>query len=341
MENGELRIENYCEMELDRTEVPAQAYSSFSILHSQFSIFMPIRPAKRLPKRFRRPVSQGTRVRVQRRYERHRKLRFDLWRRRMRRVSEKLVKLRRYAAFAVIGMLLLGVVGFFLVALFSPLMRVAEVRVVRTDARLDLEQVQSLLAPLFGKHLLLLSGYDVRMLLEEGLPDLHLVEVDKDYPSTLVVRITVDPLIARLMIRGPEEEPVQGEAATIDYLTSEGTYIASARASGGDALPVITLVDWGARPIPGAVLLTPEFLLRVAAAERSLQEQFGQVVLERTVYLRAQEYHLRIAQWTIWFDVQSSLEEYLQRYRIFLREVAPEEVKNYVDLRLKDRVVYR
>jgi hypothetical protein len=258
----------------------------------------------------------------------------------MRRISEKLVKLRRHLALAVIGMLLIGIAGFFAIALFSPLMRVAEVRVIRTDARLDIEQVQSLLLPLFGKHLLLLSAYDVRMLLEEGLPDLHTVEVDKDFPSTLVVRITIDPFIARLLISEPEEEMEEG-AHTIDYLTSEGTYISSGRAGGGEALPVITLVDWGARPIPGSVLLTPEFLLRIAATERNLREQFGQEVLKRTVHLRAQEYHLRLAQWTIWFDVQSPLDEQLQRYRIFLREVVPEEVKNYVDLRLKDRVVYR
>ncbi|TSC99928.1 MAG: hypothetical protein Greene101449_462 [Candidatus Peregrinibacteria bacterium Greene1014_49] len=260
----------------------------------------------------------------------------------MRRVSEKMVKLRRHVAFAMIGFLLLGIVGFFAVALFSPLMRTAEVRIVRTDVRLDLEQIQSLLSPLFGKHLLLLSAYDVRTLLEEGLPDLRSVKVDKDYPSTLVVRITVDPLIARLVIRNPEEGNIpEGVTSTIDYLTSEGTYIASARASGGDSLPTITLVDWGARPIPGTEILTSEFLLRVAATERNLQEQFGQQVLERMVYLRAQEYHLRISQWTLWFDVRSSLEEQIQRYRIFLREVPPEEVKEYVDLRLKDRVVYR
>lgn len=280
---------------------------------------------------------------VQRRYERHRKLRWDLWRRRMRRVSEKLVKLRRHMALAAIGLIIIGVGCFFAVALFSPLMRVSEVRVVRTDTRLDIEQVQSLLAPLFGKHLLLLSVYDVRELLERGLPDLQHVEVDKDYPSTLVVRITVDPLIARLRILSPDEAKgtPKSESSTIDYLTSEGVYIASGRASGGEALPRITLVDWGARPIPGMVLLTPEFLLRVAATERNLTEQFGQEVLERTVYLSAQEYHLKTAQWTIWFDVKSSLEEHLQRYRIFLREVASADVKEYVDLRLKDRVVYR
>lgn len=240
----------------------------------------------------------------------------------------------------MIAAILLSVAGFFAMALFSPLMRVAEVRVVKTDTRLDLEQVQSLLSPLFGKHLLLLSAYDVRALLEEGLPDLQSVETDKDYPSTLVVRITVDPLIARLRIESPDAEAPEGEPSSIDYLTSDGIYIASARA-GEAALPLITLVDWGARPIPGTMLLTPEFLLRMAATERSLAEQFSHKTIERTVYLRAQEYHLKTEQWTIWFDMQSTLEEQLQRYRIFLREVPSHDVKEYVDLRLKDRVVYR
>ena len=299
---------------------------------------MSIRPAKRLPKRFRRPVSQGTRAMVQRRYDRHRKLRWDLWRRRIRRLMEKLGKLRKHMAVAAVALILLGISGFFAVALFSPLMRVGEVRVIRTDTRLDIEQVQSLLSPLFGKHLLLLSGYDVRTLLEEGMPDLQTVEANKDYPSTLVVRITLDPLITRLTIVGPEEEGVP--EGTIDYLTSEGVYVSSGRAS-GEALPVITLVDWGARPVAGETLLTPEFLLRMAGAERTLSEQFGQEALERTAFMRAQEFHLKTAQWTLWFDMRSSLDEQVGRYRIFLREVPAGDVKEYVDLRLKDRVVYR
>lgn len=274
---------------------------------------------------------------VQRRYERHRKIRWDLWRRRSRRLAEKFGKLRKHMAIAVISLVLIGITGFFAVALFSPLMRVGEVRVIRTDTRLDIEQVQSLLSPLFGKHLLLLSGYDVRTLLEEGMPDLQSVEANKDYPSTLVVRITLDPLIARLKIAGGDDAVPQGG---VDYLTSEGVYVSSGRAS-GESLPSIVLVDWGARAVPGEMLLTPGFLLRMAAAERNLSEQFGQETIERTVYQRAQEFHLKTAQWTLWFDMRSSLDEQVGRYRIFLREVPAEDVREYVDLRLKDRVVYR
>jgi hypothetical protein len=304
---------------------------------------MSILKARRLPRKFRRPVSTQTRQLVQRRYERHRAQRSERWKRLMRKVLERCKNSRRSIAIGL-GVLVLFALGIFLaIALFSPAMRIAEVRVVRTESRLDIEQVQHLLSPLFGKHLMLLSSYDVRQLLEEGMADLQHVEVAKDYPSTLVVRIALDPLVARLRILDPGETPsaVSGTGADIDYLTDKGVYISTQRASPEAMLPVFLLTDWGARPSAGTVLISAGLLERMAITEKLLQEQFGQEVLTRTLFLRAQEYHLQTAQWTIWFDMRNSLEDHLQRYRIFLREIPHEEVREYVDLRLKDRVVYR
>jgi hypothetical protein len=242
-----------------------------------------------------------------------------------------------------IGVLIVFAIGIFLaIALFSPAMRIAEVRIVRTESRLDIEQVQHLLSSLFGKHLMLLSGYDVRQLLEEGMPDLRHTDVSKDYPSTLVVHIALDPLIARLRILDPDESAAStATGAAVDYLTDRGVYISSSRESPEESLPLFMLTDWGARPSPGIPLITPDFLSRMAISEKYVQDQFGQEVVTRTVFLRAQEYHLQTPQWTLWFDIRSSIEDQFQRYRIFLREVPHEEVREYIDLRLKDRVVYR
>ncbi len=298
--------------------------------------------ARRLPRKFRRPVSTQTRQLVERRYERHRRQRSEQWKRILRRMSDHLIASRRSIA---IGLCILGALiltTFFSIALFSPVMRIAEVRIVRTESRLDIEHVQHLLSPLFGKHLMLLSGYDVRQLLEDGMPDLQRVEVSKDYPSTLVVHISLDPLVARLRILDPEESSLStASGASIDYLTDKGVYISSSRASPEEHLPMFMLTDWGARPSPGTSLLSTDLLSRMSISEKFLQEQFGQEVVMRTVFLRAQEYHLQTQQWTLWFDMRSSIEDHFQRYRIFLREIAHEEVRQYIDLRLKDRVVYR
>ncbi len=303
---------------------------------------MSILKARRLPRKFRRPVSNETRRLVQRRYERHHLQHSDRWKRFVRKVWERF-RAARKSLIIGLGVLITLTIGIFLaIALFSPAMRIAEVRIVRTESRLDIEQVQHLLSPLFGKHLMLLSGYDVRQYLEQGMPDLRYFDVSKDYPSTLIVRISLDPLVARLRILGPEETATSSASgAGVDYLTDQGVYISSPRASPQGNLPLFMLTDWGARPSAGAPLIVPDLLSRMAMSEKFLQDQFGQEVSMRTIFLRAQEYHLQTSQWTLWFDMRSSIEDQFQRYRIFLREVPHEEVRTYIDLRLKDRVVYR
>ena len=309
-----------------------------------YDVSVPIRSSQRLPRKFRRPVSPETRSLVARRYERQKRMRWDRWIRQWRRFVERLAKLRRHLLIAAVGLVAIGVVIFFAIALFSPVMRLSEVRVVRTDTRLDLEEVQHALAPLFGRHLLLLSAFEVRQLLEGSLPDLQSVSVGKDYPSTLVVKVTLDPLRARLVIVPPEGETpgsAVGSGSTVDFLTEKGIYISSTRVGDVEALPILRIVDWGARPVNGTAIMSPDLLSRMDSAEHALQEEFGQPVLTRTIYLRAQEFHLQLKAWAVWFDMRSTLEDQLLRYRTFLREVPPAEVRSYVDLRLKDRVVYK
>ena len=76
-------------------------------------------------------------------------------------------------------------------------------------------------------------------------------------------------------------------------------------------------------------------------AEQALDEQFGQKVRSRSVYLRAQEFHLLTQQYSLWFDLKSPLEAQLLRYRLFLQTVGKDTAKEYIDLRLTDRVVYK
>lgn len=242
----------------------------------------------------------------------------------------------RWTLFALIilGVLALGFV------LFSPVIQVRQVQVTRLSPRLDIEDVQQTLAPTFGKHLFFLSSFEVATLLKEHIPDIDEVKIGKTYPSTLHVRIGLRPLVARLRILEPDENVV-GTGATIDFLTDQGIYVATTAAQDTATLPEIHIVDWGVRPDPGSKLIQPIFLERMNAAELTLLRQFGQEVTERTIFVRAQEFHMRIGRLELWFDIKSPLEDQLQRYRTFLREVNIDDVKDYIDLRIADRVVYQ
>ena len=240
------------------------------------------------------------------------------------------------------------------IALFSPLFQVRRITVQRTQGRVDVARIQQQTAPLLGRRLLFLSARDVEMLVKDVVLDLQDVTIRKQFPSRLFLRITVQPLIARLQLSEPAgktssvSSSASSQAAqalpsvvTQDYLTQKGLYVTASVTGSSSVLPAMKVVDWEVRPAPGSVLLTEEVLKKMQDAERILQQEFGQKVTIRTVYLRAKEFHLSIAQGSLWFDSQAPLEEQMARYRLFLQSAGWKVASRYVDLRLQGRVVYR
>ena len=300
---------------------------------------------RRIPDRYNRRTSSPMRDFVKRRNMRRRQYLWERWRRLLHGLKRSIEQInrsiRQFALAFVIGLFLL-IVG---LLLFSPILDVREIRVLRTDPRIDVEQVQHALVPLFRKHLLILSAQDIVPMLRAALPDMISATIRKRYPSTLVVQLMLDPIIARLSI---EDQGVTVPTATgamihtDDFLTAQGMYVTYLQSQIKDVPPaLIRVVDWGARPGAWAPLVDPSFLLEMRQAEQTLLEQFSQATIERTVFLRAQEFHLKTKTYTLWFDRKSALDTQMQHYRIFLQAVGPQAAKEYVDLRLADRVVYK
>jgi hypothetical protein len=230
-----------------------------------------------------------------------------------------------------------------------------EVRIARSDARIDIEHVQRLLGPLFGRHLLFVSSQEVMPLLrdglpatkdrlaESGIPDLASVQVRKSYPSSLLLRLELDPLIARLQLAESAASKNATGAQLAGFLTKKGVYVTYSpdQVGSGALLPLLKIIDWKEAPAPFAPLLTEEFLKAMSNAEQALNQQFGQQVSSRTVYLRGQEFHLLTKEYSLWFDLKSPLDQQLLRYRLFLQTLGKTAATQYVDLRLTDRVVYK
>ena len=300
---------------------------------------------RRIPGRYNRQASVTTRNFVKRRQERRRKYAWERWKRLLHRLKRGIAQLktsiRRFALVFAVSLVLL-ILG---LLLFSPILEVREIHVLRTDPRIDVEQVQHALTPLFRQHLFFLSSQEVFPMLKKALPDLTGATIRKRYPSTLVVEMMLDPIIARLSIEDHGAKAPAASGAVMhmeDFLTAQGLYVTYLSGQ-VKALqrPLIRIEDWGARPVPWTSLIDTAFLLTMRQSEQTLHEQFGQDTQERTVFLRAQEFHLKTQAFTLWFDRRSPLDAQMQRYRIFLRTVGAGAAKEYVDLRLADRVVYR
>lgn len=304
---------------------------------------MPVKNPRRLPKKFSRRVSKDTKRYVARRMKKQKKHSRERWRRLWRRVQVLYTTWREQAIKIAAAVTILLGLAVFLFLVFSPAITVREIQVTRESPRLDIEEVQQALAPMFNKHLFFLSQFEVANLLRENIHDIASVSMDKIYPSTLHVSIALDPLTARLRIIDPEVDVYSyvHSGATLDFLTDDGLYVVTLAAQDTEVLPEIYVVDWGVRPLPGAPLINPLFIERMSAAEITLLRQFGQEVTRRIVYVRAQEFHLQIGGISLWFDLKSPLEEQLQRYQTFLQEQSLDDVQEYIDLRVQGRVIYK
>lgn len=264
-------------------------------------------------------------------------------------MGEWMTLAKRWVKFFAAG-LALFVVSLFL---FSPIMHVREIQVVRAEGRVDLPAVLGTLSPYYGRHLLFVSGNEIRQGIRAVVPDASDVTVRKHYFSKLEVRIAVVPLVARIIIDPPAGTAASGSGTVImgsgavvapratEFLSENGLLISTVHTALSQPLPVIRIVDWGVRPIPMQPLIDPAFLQRMRRSEDALTLEFGQQIRTRTVYLRAREFHLDGPKISFWFDVRSPLEDQLQRFRTFLQNVKLQDVKSYVDLRLVGRVVYK
>lgn len=304
---------------------------------------MPLKKPSRLPKHLNRPASPLVRSMAKKHYG------TTVARRRMRTLAHGTRKWTKVAAaigsefkvWAAIaaGMCVLAGIG---IVLFSPLFDVKQIQVRRQDARLDVEEVQQVLSPLFRTRLPLITRAQVLDLLQEQYPDIRRVEIAKQYPSTLIISAYLDTVVAELAL----DEPVFGSGATASgsyaYLTAEGyTVFSPMRLDASEKLPLLRVVDWGVKPDNRTFLLSPEFLQTIFQAQDMLSQNFGFTLSETTVYIRAQEFHIRANKVSLWFDIASPLALQFQRFRDFLKTVPLEQVKEYIDLRISDRVIYK
>lgn len=312
-----------------------------------------LRAPKRLPRRFNRTVSPRTRQLVQRRLQRKRDWQMRKFKRVVQKTQQRIEWIKRSAwRLLPVGLVVLVlVIGY--VLLFSSLFSVRSITIIHSDVRLDTALIQRSLKPLFKRHMLFVSALEVPALLSADLakinrsavPDLQEVILHKRYPSQLQVEITVKPIAYRLEIAEPglpTAAPSAQAGSGSDFLTSDGLYVVydAAKVRSGATLPLLHIVDWGVRPAPWQPLVSTDMLTALERAETSVRADLAIPIRGRTVFVRAREFHLQTDKVALWFDLKSTIADQLAHLKIY-RQIAAGTAREYVDLRLKDKVVYR
>src|SRR3989344_5270118 len=311
---------------------------------------MPLKPSRRIPKAFqRRPSEMSRRVartfgRRERKHEHF--FRFTQALRQWKRMERSLhlwTEQFRVWCIALIGE---SVAALLILSLFSPLFEVKSIRVRRQDARVDIEEIQKLLTPFFGRHLVFLAPRTIETLIRESYPEIASLQVQKHFPHELQVTLFMDPIDANVLVSSPEETEhtasATGSGALSQYITSRGIFLEYptplTEAAETKGRLQLRIVDWAVKPSHRQRLLSEPLLHAMQNAEKILRESFGHTVSSITLYARAQEFHVQTERLTLWFDLASPLVQQIDRYREFLRSLPLDSATEYIDLRLHDRV---
>lgn len=261
-----------------------------------------------------------------------------------------------------IGLVLVILCTGVLYFLFSSTFTVASIRVSREDRRMDVEEIQTLLAPNFGRHILFVSPLLLANNLESVFPEIASATIRRVFPDELHVLLTMDPIVATVFLGEPDDTETSLAAPRANTATSSGSlhrYVSSKGVyfeypfeipEGETPRLRLSLVDWAARPAHRQQLLSPTLLENMRQTRAILEQSFGHRVPSMTVYLRAREFHVETIhsgkpkdheRIILWFDFAVSPLAQIEKYREFLRTIPPSELTEYVDLRLHDRVIYR
>lgn len=319
---------------------------------------MALKPSRRLPKAFQRKTSPLSRRVAQKRTRSNKGVAFRFvklsrqWKRLVRSVQLSLTHIRIWCICAVVLTLVILVLFF----LFSSTFAITAIQVSRQDRRVDIEEVQQLLSPNFGKHILFISPHIIERTILSAYPEIASAKVRRNFPSELQVLLYTDSIVAHVVVGDPddteadfpEESPIATEkkegSALQRYLTSQGIYLeypfALPAETSEDRL-TLHVVDWAVKPTHRQQLLHPETLTEMQSVLRVLRETFGHTPLRVTLYQRAKEFHVQTERTILWFDLAAPMTAQINRYRKFLQALSLDAAEEYVDLRLHDRVVYR
>jgi hypothetical protein len=236
--------------------------------------------------------------------------------------------------------------------LFSSAFQVISIRVSREDRRVDTEEIQELLKPYFGRHILFISPLLIKHEIQSAYPEVSLAVVKRNFPQELFVTLYMDPILAEILIGEPDHteadfsaiQKEESQQKLYSYLTSKGAYLEYPfpfASHAGEKRLTIHLVDWAVKPTHRQKLMNEDVFDRMRSIARILHQSFGHSISFITYYHRAREFHVQIESNVLWFDLSTPVVKQINRYREFLRAVPLEKVEQYIDLRLHDRVAYR
>lgn len=221
---------------------------------------------------------------------------------------------------------------------------IRNVRVDRTDTRLDLGSFSAAIRGITGANLFLFSTTGLEKKLRAQFPEIEVLRVSRIVPDTLLIH--VGTALPAFWVSCEESKKTLGDDGKIIEkkitknvaMTSRGAVLRNV----DPATEMFVLFEKEGCPNFSTRIFSENRLREIFAAREALEEVSGQKVVRAGYFRAAREIHLYLENETaIWLDFMRPLQEQIEEYRIAI-SLVPKllEPLDHLDARISGKIFY-
>lgn len=246
-------------------------------------------------------------------------------------------------AFLLIFFTILLFGGIIFLASFS----VQEIKIARTDARMDVAQLGSYTKKYIGRSILLLSERQVKREMLPLFPQLENIRLEKNFPSTIRFVTTTHPVSFRWGCEESKKE-IDDEGNIITnviprlYYVNRNGALTLPDESGEEAFLIHEKSPCPKTMNIGKKVIAPEMVAEILVMKELLEEVLQVPIIRSGYYREGREIHMISENETgFWIDFATPAEEQINKLKAALTlEPKLIEPMDHIDLRIPDKIFY-
>lgn len=259
----------------------------------------------------------------------------------------------------VILLVLILILG--LTLTFSKTFSLTNIKIERTDLRVDSSNIDAYLQKYIGKNLIWLRPEIVKTDIQHHFPSIAQVEVDRTWPHELRVILKSLPIVSRIHLTIQPKKEVTLPPRILDQISQSGAGILQKERSPSEEIwmlnqfgllepndPLfekkIPLIYWETpidhAPQFGEPLLDQFLLAQILKIPEILLSEFTLETASISYFSDAKEAHYKTYQYELWISFSDNWQEQLKKLRTVFLTIGTTK-HQYIDLRVKNRIIYK
>ncbi|MCF7812656.1 FtsQ-type POTRA domain-containing protein [Candidatus Gracilibacteria bacterium] len=230
----------------------------------------------------------------------------------------------------LLGTALILMTLFIFFAVFSPYFDLKKITVQRDNPNINVSSIEETLSDFYGRNLLFFSREEVRQTLGESFPEFRDIQIEEDWPSEMILKISVSPPLFNLL---------NTHTANFSVISEDGVIL---QQESQEELPVLKVFQHEKPILVRQKFLTREELEKIRQAEKLLQEEFELPLHASHLYWASQELHLiSTADMELWIDLAQPIEPQMQKLNFSADEIGLYTRRfDHIDLRIPQQIFW-